>query len=754
MSHANIIIEAYCLLMTFILLICNFLSSGLRAPNRKSRIMSAILAANAVIISSFIVAVWVDGNAQYAALNTITTGICYVLGALMTELFGEYVFLITGYGKPIRRCVSGVLRIACTAAIILDIISIFNGMYFSTLNGYHVRGPFFIFNQMLILGLMLLELIYILACRKSIGKDAVALTMYCLLPIVSILLQIFIKEYVLMYPAVTLSLFIIYVVSYITQASLLNQKNEELTKAIGELELAKKAADEANRAKSEFLSSMSHDIRTPLNAIIGMTDMAVDNIDNKKQALENLSIVQASSRHLLSLVNDVLDLSRIESGRVTIAQAEFILPDLLTDVQKIAWPLAHAKSQSFSVTADAVEHEFYIGDMPRLKQILVNFISNSVKYTPSGGSIHLTVEEVPSEVSGTSTLKFSCSDNGIGIEAKKQKEIFEPFVRGVKSTLNPVEGSGLGLAIVRNIVDAMHGTLSLTSKPGNGSVFTAAVPLKLADSEKVLFQFKDVKDYRVLFITDDREMCNTVEKNYQAHIGNFCRVLSSEAILAGEEAGSARYDAILVSSEKQPSEVIKKLREKYPHGDIIYTSSMQMLEDEEQILNAGADAVLYRPVFRVSLFEEYQTLRLKKETPAGTDRYLTGRNILVAEDHPINYMVVEYMLKNAGASVDRAENGKEAIDRFLASEPGHYDLILMDIMMPVMSGYAASAAIRASDRPDSQTVAIAAMTANAFSEDIQKSYACGMNAHISKPIEPETLRESLIQLFRTMETMK
>jgi signal transduction histidine kinase/CheY-like chemotaxis protein len=754
MSHANIIIEAYCLLMTVILLVCNFLSSGFRTADRKSRIMSAMLASNAVIISSFTVTVWVDGNTSYVFLNNIATGICYALGALMTELFGEYIFCITDSDKPIRRFIPVVLKIACTAAIILDVISIFNGMYFSTLNGYHVRGPFYIFNQVLILGLMLLELIYILAWRKDIGKNAAALAMYCLLPIASILLQIFVQEYVLIYPAVTLSLFIIYVVSYINQASLLNQKNEELTKAIGDLKLAKKEAEEANRAKSDFLSSMSHDIRTPLNAIIGMTDMAVDNIDNKKHALENLGIVQASSRHLLSLVNDVLDLSRIESGRVTIAQTEFILPDLLTDIQKIAWPLSHAKSQSFSVTANSVEHEFYIGDMPRLKQILVNFISNAVKYTPSGGSIQLTVEEVPSGVPENATLKFTCSDNGIGIEPEKQKEIFDPFVRGVKSTLNPVEGSGLGLAIVRDIVDAMHGTLGLTSESGKGSVFTASIPLKLADDEKMLLQFKDVKDYRVLFITDDRTMCRTVEENYRARIGSFCSVLSSDVILEGEPEDNGCYDAILVSSEKQPSEVIKKLREKYPQQDIIYTSSMRMLDNEEQILNAGADAVLCRPVFRVSLFEEYQTLRLKKETPAGTDRYLTGRNILVAEDQSINYMVAEYMLKNAGASVERAENGRKAVDRFLASKPGYYDLILMDIMMPVMNGYAATAAIRASDRPDSQTVAIAAMTANAFSEDIQKSFACGMNAHISKPIEPDVLKESLIQLFRTMETMK
>ena len=747
MSHANIIIEVYCLLITIILLICNFLSAHKENAGRRSRLMCVMLIVNASIICIFTGLVIIDGDVRFEQINRVMTGVCYALGAILTELFGEYVFCIIKEKKQISRWIQYFLRMICGLAGALDLISIFNGMYFSTVNGYHTRGPLFMLNQSLILAVMILELVYVLTQIRVIGKDAAALAMYGLFPLVSVLLQIFIKEYVLMYPAITLSLFIIYVVTYINQAEMLNQKNMELTKAIEETERSKKEAEKANKAKSEFLSSMSHDIRTPLNAIIGMTGMAVDNIDNQKQALDNLSIVQASSRHLLSLVNDVLDLSMIESGKIIIAQNEFILPDLMIEVQKIAWPLARTKKQIFSVVADTVTHEFYIGDMQRIKQILVNFISNSVKYTPSGGTITLRIDEEETDKPEQVILRFSCIDNGIGIEKERQAEIFEPFVREVKSTVNPVEGTGLGLTIVHNIVSAMNGRVELVSEKGKGSAFTAVLPVKLADETAMLRQFDEVKNYHVLFIADGEEVCSMVKDNYPKIIGCACDVMSSSDVFADVKEPSDGYDAILSVSEENVSEVIRKLRERHPDTDIIYGSSLQMLEDEDKILNAGADAVLYRPIFKTTLFEEYQTLHLKKRTSAGTDRYLSGRNILVAEDQPINYEVVEYMLQNAGASVSGAENGKEAVNSFMSSKHGEYDLILMDIMMPEMNGYDATKMIRKSDRPDAGKILIVAMTANAFSEDIQRAYENGMNGHISKPIEPEVMKETLIHLF-------
>lgn len=390
---------------------------------------------------------------------------------------------------------------------------------------------------------------------------------------------------------------------------------------------AKKEAEHANRAKSDFLANMSHDMRTPLNAIVGMTNMAIDTIDEKKQALDYLQIVKASSLHLLSLINDVLDISKIEHQKMLLTQKEFSLPDLLTEVKKIIWPLLQQKRQHFTLETGTVTEEYLIGDMPRIKQILLNFLSNAIKYTPLDGSIQLTIREKPASDAHSILLEIACTDTGIGIDTECQQTIFEPFVREVRSPINPVEGTGLGLAIVRNIVTAMNGTLSLVSKKGHGSTFTAVIPLEIA------------------------------------------------AKASGPKAPAPR-----------------------------------------------------------------------------NEQYLAGRHILVAEDQAINYEVIEYLLQAAGAVVERAENGQEALQRFCTAAPGSIDLILMDIMMPLMDGYAATRAIRSSDHPDARTIPIVAMTANAFSEDIQKSLDAGMDAHISKPVDPATVKKTLRQVFQKADS--
>lgn len=751
MSRANIIIEAYCLLITVSLQICNYMANRHIVKTKLHHILCTMLFVNGIIITAIIITVLIDGNENMSWLNSLSEGICYIGGAVLTLLFGEYVIALTENKKKPNLAFVIFLRTACCSAAVLDFISIFNGMYFGTLNGYHIRGPFYLINQSWILCVMLAEFIFILSKRKIIGSSASALTLYGLIPAAASVLQIFTNEYVLLYPAITLSMFILYVVSYISQARELNQKNIQLEKAIEETEKAKRAAEKANRAKSDFLSSMSHDIRTPLNAIIGMTDMAVDNIDNKKQALDNLNVVQSSSKHLLSLVNDVLDLSMIESGKIAIAKTEFILPDLLIEVEKIAWPLTVAKNQEFILDADKVDDEFYIGDEPRLKQILVNFLSNAVKYTPSEGKIILCIEEEKAEDQKHAVIKMSCIDNGIGIDKDVQEIIFEPFVREVKSTVNPIEGTGLGLTIVSNIVKAMHGTISVVSEKGIGSTFTACIPLEIADEEKMLQQFDDVKDYFVLLNADDEETCNFIRETYPQVIGVPCDVKMTADILNHTAVYSSRYDAIISISETDAVKVIRQLREKFPNTDIICGCRMNMLEKEDQILNAGADAVLYRPAFRSTMFEEFQELKRKKSRRADSEKYLEGKNILVVEDQAINYLIVEHMLKNAGAYVWQAENGQEAVDIFMGSQTGRFDLIMMDIMMPVMDGYTATQKIRKADRPDAKTIPIVAMTANAFAEDVQKSKSYGMNAHISKPMEPETVKEVLIRLLDTNE---
>jgi len=510
---------------------------------------------------------------------------------------------------------------------------------------------------------------------------------------------------------------------------------------------AKKEAEDANKAKSEFLANMSHDIRTPLNAIVGMTNMAISSIDDQKQALEDMKIVTAASKHLLSLVNDVLDLSKIESGQILLAQNRFSLAELIVEVERISWPLSNVKNQEFRVSADHVTNEYLFGDKERLKQILVNFLSNATKYTPQDGKIHLAFEEIPTDDPKVILLQMACSDTGIGIAKEHQKEIFEPFNREISSTVNPIEGTGLGLTIVKRIVTAMNGTIALVSEKGKGSTFTVKIPLKTDDDNAILSQYTEVANYQLLCIADDEELRAKMQEMYLRGHSTPCDIYLTEQVLQNNAVLADHYDAILILSEEHAGDVIRKLRQKYPEAGILYGSLMKGLPHEKEILDAGADTVVYRPIFRSSLYEAYREFKMRRTVLSGNDQYLTNMHVLVAEDQPVNYAVAEYLLKAAGATVQKAVNGKEAVDAFLASSPGEISIIFMDIMMPVMNGYDAAKLIRASNRSDAKSVIIVAMTANAFSEDVQRSFEAGMDGHLSKPIESAVIKDTLLHIF-------
>lgn len=494
----------------------------------------------------------------------------------------------------------------------------------------------------------------------------------------------------------------------------------------------------ANAAKSNFLSSMSHDIRTPMNAIVGMTNMAIEKIDDPKQVLEDLRIVQSSARNLLSLINDVLDLSKIESGRMEINIGNFIFPDLLVDLQSMGLSMFKAKQQNFHINANRVDHEFVIGDMVHLKQVLMNLLSNANKYTPYGGKIEMIIEELPGPV-----FRFSVIDNGIGIDRTKMEEIFEPFMREVDTMVNPVEGTGLGLTIVRNIVTAMGGTVDVKSEKDKGSVFTVSVPLAVQDTEEAMEQFSDVSGAKVLLIAEREDRCEAMRSPY-LRAGIRCDALCMERIEEQAEAIRNNYAAVVVFDDSDPLASIRRVRACAPDQNIFFVCDMNRADQLDAAVSAGADSLLFRPMFKTTFFQELQKVRRKKSSNENDQKYLLGRHILVAEDQPINYMIVENLLLTAGAaSVEQAENGRTAVDMFSASAAGHYDLILMDVMMPVMGGYEATRSIRALERPDAGTVPIVAMTANAFSDDIRKSHEAGMDDHISKPIDPDIVRSVL-----------
>jgi len=736
-------IEVYCLLITIILMICHFITTNKKTKTHRSNVLFLMIFVNALVIISFIISVLNEGHPEVTIWNNIVTGICYACGTTLTELFGEYINIIVGEKQKINQKIQMIFRIVCSVLIFLNLISILNGMYFSTVNGFHIRGPYYMFNQGSILIIILLELGYILYNMNLIGRQALALLVCGLIPAASVFVQIFVKEYVLIYPAITLAMLISYIVSYIYMTNELHTKNTELIKAIEDAEQAKKMTEQANRSKTEFLSSMSHDIRTPLNAIVGMTEMAIENINNQALTLENLNVVRDSSKHLLYMVNDVFDLSMIESGKIQISKTEFFFADMLKEIESLVWPLTREKQQKFILDFGNEVEDCYIGDAPRIKQILMNFLSNAVKYTQRGGCITLKINEEKKDDEQYAVLKLACIDNGIGIDKKTQEHMFEPFKREVRSTINPIEGTGLGLAIAHRIVEAMHGTITVQSEKGMGSRFCVTLPIQRGNEEKMMEQFKDVRNYYALVIADTDEVCNMVHNDYRNVVGVDCDILKSEEVLQGK-LKFKNFDVIICISVEKVMDVLHKLREIFPTTGILFGCSMDRMDQERQVLDAGIDAVLYRPFFKSTLFHEYQKLKRKKNSVEESAKYLLGKNILVAEDNSINYMIIEHMLQNAGAIVWRAETGLGAVDLYLGSRKGQFSAILMDIMMPVMDGYTATEKIRNSSRPDSKSIPIIAMTANAFAEDIQKSKDYNMNAHLSKPLDAKSVKETLL----------
>lgn len=516
------------------------------------------------------------------------------------------------------------------------------------------------------------------------------------------------------------------------------------------LSRAMEEARAANRAKSAFLSSMSHDIRTPMNAIVGMTSMASQSLTDREygKAAADLRIVQTSSRQLLSLINDVLDLSKIESGKMVLASEPYALPEVIRDVGAVMLPLCIVKNQQYSVHVLRLEHEFVVGDAVRLKQVLLNLLNNANKYTQPGGQIDFFVEELESGSPETGLYRFRVADNGIGVGQEKLSEIFEPFTREVSTSVNQVEGTGLGLTIVRSIADAAGGTVGVESEKGRGSVFTVTLPLRLQDEAQALQRYAALRGRRLLVVEET-----------DGYAGRVCGMLSQAGALCERTSDSARaaqaaasdknaFLVTLIDRESRPTEAIRQIRDAAPAQSIVLLTGeggLKALETEARA--AGADGLLEKPLFRSTLYEKILEVGRDGQAGVSPDRYLAGKRILIVDDVEINRMVAQLMLENAGAAAEQAESGRKALEMLEASAPGYYDAVLMDVMMPDMGGYEATGLIRALPRPDAAALPIIAMTANAFVEDVQKSRDAGMNAHLSKPIEPGDLRRVLTGLL-------
>lgn len=517
----------------------------------------------------------------------------------------------------------------------------------------------------------------------------------------------------------------------------------ESRKQMAALELAKNEANKANKAKSEFLSNMSHDIRTPMNGIVGMTAIAMTNMNDTQKVQECLRKIALSSKHLLGLINDVLDMSKIESGKLSLNMDKLSLRDTMESIVNIVQPQIKSRNQHFDIFIQKIECEDVYCDSVRLNQILLNLLSNAVKFTPEEGRVNVYLSQEPSPV-GENFVRchFRVKDSGIGMEPEFQKTIFDTFTRAHDSKVQKIEGTGLGMAITKAIVEAMKGTIELTSAPGQGSEFHVTL-----DLEKAYVQEADMvlPPWKMLVVDNNEDLCHSAVATLK-EIG-----AKAEYALSGDKAVSMvekqhkahdDYQVILLDWKMPDMDGMQTAREirKIVGEDvtILIISAYDWSDIEKEAREAGAQGFISKPLFKSNLYlglsRYLEGEPSEEKEPEEESPQFAGKRILLAEDNDLNWEIAEELLSEAGFELERAENGQICIDMFERSEIGYYDVVLMDIRMPVMNGYDAARGIRSLHRADAG-LPIIAMTADAFSDDIQRCLECGMNAHIAKPID-------------------
>ena len=519
------------------------------------------------------------------------------------------------------------------------------------------------------------------------------------------------------------------------------------------------AAEDASKAKTVFLSNMSHEIRTPMNAIIGLDNIALNDPDTPPKTREYLEKIGVSAEHLLNLINDILDMSRIESGRMTMKNEEFYFPKLLEAINTMFSGQCTDKGLDYTCRLEGEFDDYYIGDNMKLRQVLINILGNAVKFTPEGGKVELAVKRV-NAYKGQTTLQFVISDTGIGMSEEFLPHIFDTFVQEDPTDAGKYGSSGLGMAITKNIVEMMNGNIEVQSKKGEGSVFTVTVTLtdsdkKAGDSQETEV---DISKMSVLIIDDDPVACEharlVLEK---AGIASEIAMSGAEAVekVNIRHARREPYNLILVDlkmPEMDGVETTRKIREVVGNESAIIILTAYRWDDVlEEAINAGVDSFLAKPIFAANVIDEFRTAFQRKNAGSSREKAkvdLTGKRILLAEDMEINADIMKMVLQMREMEVEVAENGQVAVDNFTNHPAGYYDAILMDMRMPVMDGLEATRTIRAMDREDAKSIPVIALTANAFDEDVQRSMQAGLNAHLSKPVQPDDLFETLEGLIR------
>ena len=523
------------------------------------------------------------------------------------------------------------------------------------------------------------------------------------------------------------------------------------------LKAAVDSADKANRAKTDFLSSMSHDIRTPMNAIVGLSLLTEKNADDPTIVRENLQKMNRASNHLLTLINDILDISKVESGKLNMSPVTFSIVECAENLVTISQPMVKEKNIDFRFHIDRVSHEYLYADQLRINQIFINLLSNAIKYTEPGGQVCVDMKEEPGQTDKSVQLIYKVSDNGIGMTPEFMAKMYEPFSRQTDSRVNAISGTGLGLAITKQMIDLMNGTIDCQSEAGKGTTFTVKLEIAIADRQMEEMKLPPIR----VLIADDDEVLLETAKDTLSSIGVKADTARSGAEAIQMISDSADYQ-VMILDWKMPDmdgiEVTRRLR-KEAHNDIpvILISAYDYSDIESAAKEAGISGYICKPLFCSTLYNKINEVLGNKSAPVNPDSDLedfTGMRILVAEDNDINWEIISNILEMHGIETERAENGQLVLDRINDKEKAGFDLIFMDIQMPVMNGLNATKAIRSLDDPEIANIPIIAMTADAFSENVSECLAAGMNGHISKPIDIKLVMKEIRKIREEKQNEK